>query len=126
MAPNTADMATIPVPNKSRMPHCRAQRGTSVLFCFRMMNACVLALLGALLLSSIWFNDFSVDRQLAHFLPASNAMTMVPLRHRWASFDDGAVISRLQDVRVQIHGDLCHRGNPDFLRAYMCGERAGI
>jgi len=97
-----------------------------VLFCFRVMNACVLALLGALLLSSIWFNDFSVDRQLAHFLPPSNVMAVAPSHHRWAGFDDSAVISRLQDVRVQIHGDLCRRANPDFLRAYVCGGRGGI
>jgi len=86
-----------------------------VLLCFRVINAGVLALLGALALSSMWFGSAAVQQQFAWTGAAPRGWEQAR-----------PVLARLHDVRLQIHDDLCRRTAAQFLRAQLCTARDGI
>lgn len=86
-----------------------------MLLCFRVINAGVLVVLGALVLSPMWFGGAAVQRQFAW-------TGAVP--QGWAQAQP--ILARLHDVRLQIHDDLCRHTDAQFIRTQLCEARGGI
>lgn len=87
----------------------------------RALNVCVLAVLGALVLSPYWMSSHPLDRQLLHYFPEGDADRIARARLAWGGGDGMA--ARLRELRVQIRDDFCSRSGMPSLRARFCAEK---
>lgn len=93
-----------------------------MLFVFRFVNYC---LLGGLFLSPLWAMNSSMDRLLPGNAQAApiHSTPAPKMTHEQAAWQPGHILARLQDMKQEIHADMCSRPGGDTCIMGLCTSR---